>query len=291
MDDAVAVLRGFNRAWSQRVGVLEDSFLGSGRPLGPSRVLFEVGPGGLSVGELRDRLGLDAGYLSRLLRGLEQDGLVQLTTDPADARRRLVGLTVAGRSARHELDERSDEIARRVVDPLSPAKRAALADALGTAAGLVRSASAVLADADPSSPEAEYALTEYFGELDRRFPGGFDPGVQDPEALRRPHGRFVVAVSVGEVLACGGIQRISDEAAEIKRMWVAPAWRGYGLAGRMLRHLEGLAAAAGHTVVRLDTNPTLEDAIAMYRRAGYAEIERYNDNPYAGFWFEKVLSR
>jgi hypothetical protein len=57
----------------------------------------------------------------------------------------------------------------------------------------------------------------------------------------------------------------------------------------MLRHLESLAAADGNTVVRLDTNPTLTDAIAMYLRAGYVEIERYNDNPYAGHWFEKVL--
>jgi GNAT superfamily N-acetyltransferase len=67
-------------------------------------------------------------------------------------------------------------------------------------------------------------------------------------------------------------------------------WRGAGLGSRMLRHLEDLARRLGHTRVVLDTNGTLLEAIAMYERAGYAHIERYNDNPYAEAWFEKPLS-
>ncbi len=69
--DSVETLRRFNRTWSQRVGVLEDSFLGSGRPLAPARLLFEIGHEGESVLRLRARLGFDSGHLSRLLRQLE----------------------------------------------------------------------------------------------------------------------------------------------------------------------------------------------------------------------------
>ena len=291
MRDEIEALRHFNRAWSQRIGVLDESFLGSGRPLGPSRVLFEIGGevGGIGVRELRERLGLDAGYLSRLLRRLERDGLVSTAPDPADARRRVATLTAEGRAAWQDLEERSDQVARGIVEPLSTSRRAQLADALRLADGLVRAATAELVEVDPSSSRAQAALAAYFAELDARFPGGFDPGIQNFDDYRAPRGRFVLALSEGAVVACGAVQRLSEDTAEIKRMWVDPAWRGWGVAGRMLRHLEGLAAADGLRVVRLDTNPTLSDAIAMYRGSGYREIERYNDNPYAGHWFEKTL--
>src|SRR4051794_13077424 len=94
-----ATLRRFNRAWSQRVGALEDSFLGTGRSLGASRLLFELGREGAVVLDLRRRLGLDSGYLSRLLRGLEDDGLVEVRRDDRDQRRRVVVPTAAGHRA------------------------------------------------------------------------------------------------------------------------------------------------------------------------------------------------
>src|ERR1700749_674447 len=96
MADPVVAVRRFNRRYTQRIGVLEDSFLGLGMPLGPSRLLFELGPGPASTHALRERLGLDSGYLSRLLRRLERDGLVRVSPDPADRRRRQVSLTAAG---------------------------------------------------------------------------------------------------------------------------------------------------------------------------------------------------
>ena len=90
------MLRRFNRAWSQRVGLLDESYLGQGRSLGASRLLFEMGPEGAGVLDLRRRLGLDSGYLSRLLRGLEEERLVDVRRDPADQRRRVVVPTAKG---------------------------------------------------------------------------------------------------------------------------------------------------------------------------------------------------
>ena len=101
---------------------------------------------------------------------------------------------------------------------------------------------------------------------------------------------LLLAVSDGEPVACGGLQRLDARTAEIKRMWVHPDWRGAGLGGRMLRALEQAAVDRGHAVVRLDTNSVLTDAVTMYRRAGYTEIDRYNDNPYAHHWFEKTMA-
>ena len=145
-------------------------------------------------------------------------------------------------------------------------------------------------EVDAGSPAAQAAMTSYFAELAERFPAGFDPtGYLEPEDYNPPRGRFFLAMSGDEVLACGGLVWIDDSVAEIKRMWVDPASRGRGLAGRLLAFLEQTAADSGRRRVILDTNPVLLEAIAMYRKAGYRDIERYNDNPYAGLWFEKRL--
>src|SRR6476469_669222 len=118
-----AALRRFNRAWTQRVGALDESFLGSGRPLGPARLLFEIGPDGAGVLSLRRRLGRDAGYLSRLLGQRADEGLVQVVPDPGDRRRRLATLTTRGRREWQALEDRSERLAHDLVAPLSESPR------------------------------------------------------------------------------------------------------------------------------------------------------------------------
>ncbi len=145
-------------------------------------------------------------------------------------------------------------------------------------------------EVDAGSPAAQAAMTAYFAELAERFPAGFDPtGYLEPEDYNPPRGRFFLAMSGDDVLGCGGLVWIGGTVAEIKRMWVDPSARGRGLASRLLAYLEQTAATSGRPTLRLDTNPVLTEAIAMYRKHGYRDIERYNDNPYAGLWFEKVL--
>ncbi|GAB3781926.1 bifunctional helix-turn-helix transcriptional regulator/GNAT family N-acetyltransferase [Nocardioides ungokensis] len=288
-----ATLRRFNRAWTQRVGALDDSFLGSGRPLGPARLLYEIGSEGAGVLSLRRRLGLDSGYLSRLLGQLADEGLVEVVPDPGDRRRRLATLTTRGRREWQTLEDRSERLAHDLVAPLSESQRARLDEALATAELLVRAATLELESIPGDSPEAVAAVSAYFDELDRRFPGGFDPGdawTHDAEAFAPPHGVFVAARDEERVVGCGGVQRLDPDTAEIKRMWIHPDWRGAGLGSRLLRHLEERAAGLGHRRVRLDTNGTLTEAIGMYGRAGYRPTERYNDNPYAQAWFEKELA-
>jgi DNA-binding MarR family transcriptional regulator/RimJ/RimL family protein N-acetyltransferase len=292
IDAQVDALRRFNRAWSQRIGALDDSFLGTGRSLGASRLLFEMGADGAGLLDLRRRLGLDSGYLSRLLRGLEDDGLVEVRSDPADRRRRVVVPTPAGRRAVAQLEQRSEQRAADLVAPLGDAQRRRLTEALDTAGRLIRAATVVLEPVSAGSPAAVGAVRRYFDELDRRFPDGFDAGdaaTADVAAMSPPAGGFLVGRIDGEVIACGGVQRHSRTVGEVKRMWIAPEWRGCGLGARMLAALEDEVLRLGYREVYLDTNSTLVEAIALYQRSGYRAIERYNDNPYARHWFAKRL--
>jgi DNA-binding MarR family transcriptional regulator/predicted N-acetyltransferase YhbS len=290
VSDPVDVVRRFNRSYTQRIGALDDSFLGLGMPLGPVRLLFEIGTAPATAQALRERLGLDSGYLSRLLRRLEKDGLIRVVPDPGDRRRRQVSLTAAGEERWKELERRSDERARLLTDPLTERQRQRLARALSEADLLVRAATVRFEQVDPASPAARDVVGRYFAEIGRRF--GFDAAGEsdkDMKLLVPPSGVFAVALSDGEPVACGGLQAIAPGVAELKRMWVHDDWRGAGLGSRLLRHLEDQARALGHGRVRLDTNGALTEAIGMYQRSGYRTIERYNDNPWATHFFEKDL--
>ncbi|MEY2450713.1 MAG: hypothetical protein QOD92_287 [Acidimicrobiaceae bacterium] len=145
---------------------------------------------------------------------------------------------------------------------------------------------------DPAHRHAQHCLNEYYAELDKRFDSGFDPAVSrkvDLDEVRPPAGVFLVALLRAEPVACGALMFHGDEPTEIKRMWVDASARGLGVGRRLLTELEAHAIANGSRVVRLDTNKTLREAIAMYRSAGYVEVEAFNDEPYAHHWFEKRL--
>src|SRR5262245_45441091 len=123
-------LRSFNRLVTQRVGALDDRFLARGRPLGEARVLWEIGADGCDVRVLRARLGVDSGYLSRLLRSLEAAGLADVGPSEGDRRVRTARLTPAGVAERAVLDRRSDELARSILEPLTDRQRGRLVTAV-----------------------------------------------------------------------------------------------------------------------------------------------------------------
>lgn len=145
---------------------------------------------------------------------------------------------------------------------------------------------------DPDDPRARHCLREYYAELDRRFDTGFDPAVTLPtlaDEMRPPAGLFLVASSRGEPVGCGALKFHGADPAELKRLWVAAGARGLGVGRRLVEALEAHAAEHGARAVRLDTNAALTEAIALYRAAGYREVEAFNDEPYAHHWFEKRL--
>jgi DNA-binding MarR family transcriptional regulator/predicted GNAT family acetyltransferase len=288
----IAQVRRFNRLITQRVGALEESYLRRGRPLGEARLIFETSVAGAEVRALRDRLGLDSGYLSRLLRSLEAQGLVMVESESTDRRRRRVRLTSEGRAELATYDRLSDELAASILASLDADERERLLVAMAEIERLVRQATLELRVVAPNSAAARRCLAAYFRELTARFEGGFNPGEGDPapeEEMAPPNGFFVLARIDGRPVGCGGLRRIDKHIGEIKRMWTAPEARGQGVARRVLHELETLAREAGVDTLRLDTNRVLVETQAMYRREGYREIVRYNDNPYAHHWFEKKL--
>ena len=137
---------------------------------------------------------------------------------------------------------------------------------------------------DPTGALAVEAIRRYFTDLDRIFDSDFAAGPLDHD------GPFLVVAIDGDPIAAGGLHWIDGRTAEVKRMWVDASWRGAGLGSRMLRAIEALARDGGAERMVLDTKRALVDAIAMYERAGYRPIERYNDNPHAELFFEKVLA-
>jgi DNA-binding MarR family transcriptional regulator/GNAT superfamily N-acetyltransferase len=290
----IDTLRRFNRTVTQRVGALNEAFLARGRPLGQARVLWEIGAAGRDVRALRSRLDLDSGYLSRLLRSLEADGLVVVERSGTDGRVRTARLTERGLAERAVLDARADDVAVAILEPLSSSQRTRLVTAMAEVERLMVASSVQVVPCDPRHPHARFAVGAYFAELSQRFDAGFDPARSLPASdgeLTPPDGLLLVATLHGEPVGCGGLKFHPGAPAELKRMWVAPATRGLGLGRRLLAELEARAAAAGARVVRLETNGTLAEAISLYRTAGYQEVPAFNDEPYAHHWFEKDLGQ
>jgi ribosomal protein S18 acetylase RimI-like enzyme len=109
--------------------------------------------------------------------------------------------------------------------------------------------------------------------------------------MRPPNGTFVVATLYQEPVGCGALKFHTGQVAEVKRVWVSSTVRGLGLGRRLLLDLERRAREHPSRTIRLDTNATLTEAIAIYRAAGYQEVAAFNEEPYADHWFEKRLTQ
>ena len=294
MDEAlVPRVRRFNRFVTQRVGALNDRYLSRDRALGEARLLWEIGEEGREVRALRAELGLDSGYLSRLLRSLEAAGLLAIGAKESDRRIRVVRPTRAGRAERAVLDRRSNALAVSMLRHLNDRQRARLATAMSDVELLLTASMVAVEAVDPAHPHARHCLREYFSELDARFDTGFDQALSisaDEHELRPPAGVLLVATLRSEPVGCGALKLHDDAPAEIKRMWVDRCARGLGLGRRLLSELEAHATEHGADVVRLETNRALTEAIALYRSAGYVEVEAFNDEAYAHHWFEKKIT-
>ncbi|MFI8240858.1 GNAT family N-acetyltransferase [Streptomyces sp. NPDC085866] len=249
--EQVAALRRFNRCFTRRIGALDDHYLGQDRPLGEARLVFEIGEGA-SLRELRNRLGLDAGYLSRTAKALEGQGMVRVEAPPD--------------------------------------QRAELTDAMATAQRLLRLAAITVRAVDSASAVARACLEAYAADIDARFPEGFDSAaLVRPEEVTGDAGAFLVAYEEARPVGCGALRRLEPGVGEIRHVRVHAEARRPGLARRLLDGLEREARARGLDVVRLDTHAVLTEAQALYRACGYTEIPRYDDNVHAGHWFEKRL--
>jgi len=290
--EMVAQVRRFNRTVTQRIGVLNENFLASDRSIGQNRLLWEIGADGCDIRSLRERLDLDSGYVSRLLRALEAAGFVVVESSPTDGRIRIARLTMAGRGELAELDKRSDAAAAAILQPLNDRQRSRLVTAMAEVERLLIASTVEVRECDPRHRDARFCLQTYYEELAVRFLDGYDPAVSpvaDAE-MTPPAGLLLVASLHGEPVGCGALIFYPDAVGLVKRMWVAPSVRGLGLGRRLLYELEDRGRANGVRLMRLETRDELTEAIRMYETSGYREVDPFNDEPYAHHWFEKALS-
>jgi GNAT superfamily N-acetyltransferase len=157
---------------------------------------------------------------------------------------------------------------------------------------LLTAALVEIREVDPAHPDARQCLRSYFAELERRSGTPFDPSTgstAEPHEIRPPAGLFLVAYLRDAPIGCGALKHFPGGVSDIKRMWVAESARGLGIGRRILAELEARAAARGDRSVRMETNRSLREAIALYRSDGYAEVPAFNDEPFADHWFAKRL--
>ena len=283
----VARVRSFNRTVTQRVGALDDQYLARDRPLGEARVLWEIGERRLRRPRLRSRLGLDSGYLSRLLRSLEAAGLV--VVEPSDGR------PARPHGAAHARRAGASGPCSTGAATSSPARSSS------------RSASAQRAGSSPRWREVERLLTAALVEIEVVDPGaprraalpaartspsstGASTRASTPRRIRRRAatscarrpGSSWSRRSAASRSAAARSSSTAATPAEIKRMWVADSARGLGIGRRLLTELEARAPRrTARRAIRLETNRSLTEAIALYRSAGYREVDAFNDEPYA----------
>lgn len=289
-DQDIQRIRRFNRAVTAKLGVLDSSFLGRGRPLGVARVIHAIGHYGSDIGVIRSQLGLDKAVLSRMLKSLESEGLITFRADTQDARRRHADLTDKARAEFDAYDALSDDHAAALLAGHPQSEQ--LLSAMDLIASAFTRDHVEITRMDPRAAQSITCLESYYAELEARFERGFDVSLsRDPEAsnMMAPLGAFFVAMSDGVPLGCCGLKGDGSEVAEIKRLWVSPSARGMGLAQRLLTECEEAARSLGITVLRLDTNSALPEAERLYRKVGWTQIERFNDDPYPDLFFEKAV--
>jgi GNAT superfamily N-acetyltransferase/DNA-binding MarR family transcriptional regulator len=279
-------LRGFDRYYSQRLGLLTDNFLGHSRPLGESRLLFEIAQR-IDIERLRSRLGLDAAYLVRALRSLQRQGLVRVSDGPAPT----VTLTDTGVRQRTDLDRRASLRAAEILSGFSSDEAEEFIAVQRRFHRLLRISAITVRPADPRESDIHYCLDEYAKEIDARFPGGYDSShLLAAEELGDRAGALLVAREEQRPVGCVGWQRIGEGGlAEVRHLWVGAEARGIGLGRRLLQRVETHAARHGVTTLRLGTHRILAEAISLYRTSGYHEIPLYEKNPYHHFAFEKHI--
>ena len=287
LSDPIAAVRRFNRFYTRQIGLLDEGLLESPFSLTIVRVLYEIARRpGITATELQEILALDAGYLSRLLRGLRKQGLVSARAPASDRRRRRLALTARGRRTFGTLDARSSEEVGGMLARLSPPQRRALIEAMRAIEGLLGKAG------DADSTDGAVVLREPrpgdLGWVVRRhgelYAAEYDWDVEFEGLVAGIVGRYVaerdprvescwIAELDGE--PAGSVFLVKDTAAvaKLRLLLVEPWARGHGIGTRLVDECLRFARSAGYVKIRLWTNDVLHAARRIYERAGFRLVE------------------
>src|SRR6202023_743229 len=193
---SIQKVRSFNRTVAERIGAVSDRFLERSRAMNEARLLWEIGHDGAEVRELRSRLGIDSGYLSRVLRSLETQGLVMTRANREDRRVRRASLTRAGLHERKELDRRSDALASSILQALSARQRDRLMTAMGEVERLLQASWCGLRSKTRPPPMPDGASTNILLSSADALKKVLTPGLASPPAHKKltpPMGLLLLA--------------------------------------------------------------------------------------------------
>jgi DNA-binding MarR family transcriptional regulator/GNAT superfamily N-acetyltransferase len=293
-DERVHAVRRFNRRWTGVIGVLGEGVLGSPYTLTEARVLFELAQGEvLQVAGLRAALGLDAGYLSRILARFEREGLATRARAAEDGRRQEVRLTSAGRAAFAEIDQRSAADIRGLLEGLGEDGQQRALAAMGALLGVLdRPAQRTVLLREPEPGDLgwivqahgrlyaqEYAWDATFEALVARIVGEF-AAAPDP---RRE--RAWIAEVDGVPAGCILCVAKDEQVAQLRLLLVEPWARGLGIGGRLVGECVRFARAAGYRELVLWTNDVLTAARRIYERSGFRLL---SSDPHHSFGHDLV---
>lgn len=281
----IDVIRRFNRFFTRRIGVLREGLLHTPYSLTEARILFEIANrDNLSGSDLSRELGLDPGYLSRILSGLERRNLIEKTPSKADARRRLLALTPEGEDAFSLLDARSRQEVAQMLGELSEEEQQRLLQAMRTIEGLLDkdlkySELFLLRTHEPGDIgwvvhrhgvlyAQEYGWDERFEALVARIVANFIDGFDSSKE------RCWVAEMGGERVGCVFLVRASEEAAKLRLLLVEPKARGLGLGTRLVEECIRFARSRSYKVLTLWTNSVLSAARHIYEEHGFILVEQ-----------------
>jgi DNA-binding MarR family transcriptional regulator/GNAT superfamily N-acetyltransferase len=282
----VAELRSFNRFYTQHIGVLTDRYLGQDRPLAEARLLFEIGADGIRVHALRKRLELDSGYLSRLLRSLEQAGLITTMADSGpDGRRKLAIPTPAGQAELAEMNRRANADMARLVEPLDGPQVQELVAALATVERLLRRTAsdrarrqAVIRRATAADAEAiSRILGQSFGDQRHEFTAeAFAASTPPPTAIAERIATHPVWVAEADHDVVGTMSAaVHPPSLLVRSLAVLPEARGAGIAAELLDQAERYARHHDLERLELDTTPFQTAAAKVYERFGFRRRRRH----------------
>lgn len=276
----VAALRRFNRFYTQRIGVLREGWGSSSFSLTQARILYELSKRDQPTAtELAGDLGLDPGYLSRILRDFEAAGLIRRQTSPTDGRRSHLSITERGRKRFAPIEAHSDLEVRRLIDPLPPGARSKLVDAAQTiqqvlAPDTQRKPTVSLRQPQPGDMgwivsrhavlyAQEYDWGDPFEGLCAQIVADFVNNFDDQRE------RCWIAEVNGENAGCVMLVKDSDEVARLRLLLVEPSARGLGIGGRLVDECVQFARTAGYRRITLWTHSILLPARHLYQQAGF----------------------
>ncbi|SRR6266496_791829 len=290
--DQVFTIREFNRFYTARLGLLRKRYLEGEFSLTEARILYEIESSPkLTASTLRSTLGLDAGYVSRILALLTKRKLALQTVSSADGREKLLTLSKTGQRKLAELNEQSALQIKNLLKPLSAVDRNTVTASLSKVRSILsqdqKPAVRIVRVAEVNG-DALRLLQEYYEAINvvqRDRPEVVQEIIEDASS------GMWLAYTKGEAVGCVVLRRLKSFsfAGECKRLYVQPRARGRGIANALLDAQEGYARSEGLQWIYLDSHDGLKAAIALYRERGYVPCERYNDNPQATVFLRKRI--